>query len=98
MQDFPKPATLKRYGLSKTAWLKLYRAQKGLCGVCGQKKPLVIDHEHVTGWAKMKPRIRRLYVRGLCCNPCNHWVLGYRVSAERHRQAADYLERYERSK
>ena len=95
-QSPPSQATLKRYGLSKAEWKQMYKAQKGLCGVCQQEKRLVIDHEHAPGWKGMPPEKRKLYVRALCCSSCNHWVLGYRVTARLHRLAAEYLEAYEK--
>lgn len=94
----PAPNTLARYGLSLAEWRDMYEAQGGKCGVCRKKKKLVIDHEHVANWKKMEPKVRKLFVRGLACNFCNHWVIGYRVTAKLHRQAARYLDAYEKRK
>lgn len=88
-------------------WKRLLVNQEGRCGVCRRGAPelpipkrgdcpyLNIDHEHVRGWAKMiLPAEKRLYVRGLCCTRCNHYVLTRFATATLHRQAADYLDRY----
>ena len=75
------------------------RRARGCCEVCGRppkNKRLNIDHEHVPGWRKMPPAKRKLYVRGLVCTIDNHYVLTKYADALRHRQAANYLARYER--
>jgi hypothetical protein len=91
----PAPTTLARYGLTLAAWKSLRDAQGGLCGVCSKDAPrLVIDHEHVKGWKQMPDDLRVLYVRGLCCPSCNHFVLTRYADAEKHRQAARFLDDY----
>lgn len=64
----PTAATLKKYGLTKFDYLRLLDLQGGVCGLCGRppkKRPLVVDHSHVTN-----------EVRGLLHLPCNV-SLGY---------------------
>ena len=52
----------KRYGLSVEAYATMVAGQKGMCAICSQTsdKPLVVDHDHVTG-----------KIRGLLCGRCN---------------------------
>lgn len=49
-----------KYGLTKQQVAALFAGQSGRCAICGQEKPLCIDHDHVTG-----------KVRGGLCNRCN---------------------------
>jgi hypothetical protein len=93
----PKPATLKKYGLSLGQWQALLDAQGGACFVCRRVPPsgrLCVDHEHVRGWKKMPPERRRAFVRGLLCWTCNHYYLARGISVERARNVVAYLERY----
>lgn len=55
----------KKYGLSEEEALALVENRIGICPICNNLKPLVVDHCHTTG-----------LVRGLICQPCNS-VLGY---------------------
>lgn len=48
------------YGLTKEEYDILLISQSGRCAICGEAKPLVIDHDHETG-----------KVRGLLCRNCN---------------------------
>lgn len=56
-----------RYGISKAKYDALFLEQKGGCALCGmsQKRPLFVDHCHITK-----------AVRGLLCIKCNTTV-GY---------------------
>jgi len=95
----PAPSTLARYGLSLKEWKALYWRFDGNCHCCGAKPSrLVIDHEHASGWNRMEDAERKRYIRGLCCTTCNHYVLTRYADAERHRKAAEYLDRYAASK
>lgn len=59
-----------KYGISRSDYLAMFEAQKGLCAVCSQPetdtdknggvKALAVDHDHVTS-----------KVRGLLCTACN---------------------------
>lgn len=48
------------YGLTFEDREKLIKDQNSKCLICGEKKKLIIDHDHKTG-----------KVRGLLCNDCN---------------------------
>lgn len=57
MAKTPRPATLKKYGLTEVDWLALCAACGHTCVVCGQPfgdRPLVVDHEHVKGFKARK--------------------------------------------
>lgn len=98
MIQTPKPATLKRYGLSEEEWRKMADAQGHACYVCRRVPKtgrLVIDHEHVKLWKKMPPEKRKIYVRGLLCWTCNATFLGRGITIERSRNVTRYLEEYE---
>lgn len=97
---YPSKATLKKYGLSRKEWKALYTNQGGNCA-CG--RPLgdgrtVIDHLHVTGWKKMKPDMRKQFVRGLCHWRCNYHFLGKGMTVDVAWSIATYLENFERRK
>lgn len=75
--------------------------QKGLCPICAEDlsgRPTVIDHEHVRGWKKMRPRYRRQYVRGILHSFCNSHVVGRFVTLAKLIRAVRYLEAFERRK
>lgn len=57
------------------------RAQGGRCLLCGEVKPLAVDHDHVTG-----------AVRGLLCKGCNTGIGLLREDPMLLRAAARYLE------
>jgi hypothetical protein len=52
------------YGLSLEQYKELLQKYNGICPLCGEKRPLCIDHDHKTG-----------KVRGMLCKVCN-MVLG----------------------
>lgn len=93
----PKPATLRRYGLSLEDWLAILAAQGGACAVC-EKVPttgrLCVDHEHVRGWKKMPPEQRKQYVRGLLCFFCNHYYVGRAITVQKAANVLAYLQAY----
>jgi len=91
----PRPATLKKYGLTLEDWLELYRLQGGRCPVCGNelKGRTNIDHFHVRQWNKKSAEERKKYVRGILCFFCNKYYLGRGVTIERLKNAVAYLER-----
>lgn len=86
---------MKRYGLTLDDWQAILRRQGFGCAVCGDRdKPVVTDHEHVRGWAKMPPEERKTFVRGLLCRFCNHRVVGNHKRPEPLEAAAKYLRAY----
>lgn len=97
MIKVPSKTTLDRYGLSETEWQAICDRQEGRCFIC-EKEPttgrLCIDHEHVKGWKKMPPEMRKLFVRGLLCWVCNHYYVGRGISIQKARNVVSYLSRY----
>lgn len=93
----PKPATLRRYGLSLGEWQTLLDEQHGVCFVC-QRLPatgrLCVDHEHVPGWRKMPAERRKLFVRGILCWGCNLRHLAHGITLAKAKNVVKYLERY----
>ena len=93
----PSQKTLLYYGLSYARWRKMLDSCKGLCEICEripQSGRLVIDHEHVPGWKKLNPAKRVLYVRGLLCSTCNHYILSRFATVEKLQSAASFLIKY----
>lgn len=92
-------ATLKKYGLSKEDWIALAEGQGWKCAICGVEPStgrLCVDHQHgIKGWKKMKPEIKKTYVRGLLCWTCNRLIVGRGVTLKRLRSAVTYLENFE---
>ena len=95
----PSQATLRKYGLSEDEWVKMWQDQGEMCPICERSDaPLVIDHEHVRGWNKMKPEQRKLYVRGIPCSWCNRWIIGRGATHKNLRNGYLYLYGYEMRK
>ena len=98
----PSSVTLKKYGLTEQEWIKLYNKFDGCCHVCLQPfldgRRVYTEHEHVKGWKKMPPEKKKLYVRGLAHFICNNRILTRGVTPKMLRNAADYLEMYEKRK
>lgn len=79
-------ALRRKYGISQKQYDDLLAAQGYGCAICkrppdGPKKPLNVDHDHVTG-----------RIRGLLCAPCNTALGFLRDSPMFCRAAAVYLE------
>jgi hypothetical protein len=94
----PAPLTLRKYGLTLEDWRALAEKQGYVCAVCELEPKsgrLVIDHEHVKGWKRLKPEKRRWYVRGLLCWFCNHSYVGRCITINKARNVLAYLERYQ---
>jgi len=92
----PRPATLKRYGLTLEDWQEIFLLQNGLCPICERplEKP-VVDHLHIRNWRKMKPEKRKRYVRGIPCSYCNRRRLARGMSLKIARNIVAYLEKFE---
>ena len=94
----PKPATLKKYGLSAAEWMSMLARQGGVCAICKRHPKsgrLATDHQHVKGWKKMPPERRKIYVRGLTCFLCNGKCVSKWVTRERAEAVVKYLSEYE---
>jgi hypothetical protein len=97
----PKPATLRKYGLTANEWRVILKRQGGGCAVCGlvpKSGRLCTDHEHVKGWKKMKPEQRKQYVRGILCFFCNHYYVSRAITVVKARNVLKYLSDYESRK
>ena len=81
---------LKEYGMTPEDYVRLLKAQKGSCAICGRRnhKPkhrrLDVDHDHATG-----------ETRGLLCLQCNAGLGQFGDSVERLQLAVAYLQRYQ---
>lgn len=94
----PALSTLRRYGITRDAWLALLAGQGWKCAVCLKTGPTVkwnTDHDHVPMWAKRPPEERARYVRGVLCVFCNFRRVNSRMPAAEARRIAEYLEAYE---
>lgn len=90
----PKPATLRRYGLSEAQWLTILKRQGGVCAICcllPKNGRLCTDHDHVKGWKKLPPEERRKHVRGLLCFFCNHYYVGRALTVFKADNVAKYM-------
>lgn len=93
----PAPSTLRRYGLTLVEWLRLLASQGWVCPICerGTGVRWATDHDHVVGWKRMAPEIRKTFVRGVLCIRCNWKRVDSRMSAAEAQRIATYLKRYE---
>ncbi|GGQ07958.1 hypothetical protein GCM10010187_25070 [Actinomadura coerulea] len=71
------------YGLTLEMFHARARAQRWRCAICGERLPLVVDHDHTSG-----------RVRDLLCSGCNSGLGLFGDDPERLRAAADYAERH----
>jgi hypothetical protein len=69
-----------KYGLSTKEFTAMVAAQGGRCAVCGDQRPLVIDHNHDTD-----------EVRALLCSPCNTAIGLFKEDPRRMIAAMAYL-------
>jgi hypothetical protein len=85
---------MAKYGLSLDDWKMLAHRQGYVCAVC-RKLPrsgrLHIDHEHIRGWKKLEPDLRKLFVRGLLCHWCNRSFAARGMTAAKADNLAAYL-------
>lgn len=100
----PSNITLKKYGLSLTQWQTIWANQHEKCPICGKEpktgspREFNIDHEHITGWKKLKPEDRLHYVRGIICHWCNRSYMAKRMTMEKAQCIIAYLHRYNQTK
>lgn len=70
----------KKFGLAPGAYQAMLLSQDGCCAVCGEKRKLVVDHNHKTG-----------AVRALLCSPCNTAIGLLKEDPTRFHSAVQYL-------
>jgi hypothetical protein len=68
------------YGIGQYEKQQISEQQGGCCAICGRVRPLVVDHNHITG-----------QVRGLLCSQCNSAIGLFSECEESIRRAADYV-------
>ena len=96
----PSKATLRKYGLTVGEWMTLYNKHGGRCHICKReqspeaKRAFHTDHEHISGWSKMPPEQRKLFVRGIICYTCNRFRMTRGTTLETARGMVAYLEEY----
>src|ERR1035437_5919459 len=103
MLKIPTKNTLKKYGLSLEEWNEIADRQNRVCAICGGLPKsgsgiLHIDHEHVRMWKKLKPEIRKTFVRGLACYRCNSQYMRRGLNSKLAKTVYDYLLNYESNK
>lgn len=70
----------QKYGLEVGAYEAAVERQGGICPVCMNERPLVVDHDHATS-----------RVRGFICDPCNVGLGRFGDDPDALRRAIDYL-------
>lgn len=82
---------MRRYGITRDEYDRLFALQGGLCAICkmpevqvhkGVVQTLSVDHDHDTGM-----------IRGLLCHLCNHGLGQFRDRIDLLEAAIDYLKR-----
>lgn len=72
------------YGITADEYAALKEHQGGVCAICqradGTTRRLSVDHSHSSLW-----------IRGLCCRPCNDLLGHLRDDPEAFARAIDYL-------
>ncbi len=98
MTYIPKQITLDKYGMTLQDYERRKKKQKKLCPVC-EKIPkderFRIDHDHVSGWAKLPPEERKKHVRGLLCFYCNRYYLAGKMTIRKAENVVKYLRNHE---
>lgn len=96
-KEYPTQQTLDKYGLSRSEFKTIIKAQGGTCPIC-EKIPStgrwVIDHQHVKGWKNLPPDERKKFVRGVTCWFCNRNYLAKAITPRKAENIKRYLETY----
>jgi len=84
------------YGLDWSQYVALFEEQNYRCAICKTgvqpfTKNAHVDHEHVNGYKKLPAEQKRLHVRGILCNRCNHGLGQFRDSQTSLAAAQIYL-------
>lgn len=69
-----------KYGLEAEQYDAMLKSQKHCCAVCGEKRKLVVDHNHQTN-----------AVRELVCSPCNTAIGLLQEDTKRIWRVVEYL-------
>lgn len=86
-------AQARRHGLAPAALARMREQQGGLCAICGVGPAEVVDHDH--GHCPGPVSCGRC-VRGIICDDCNQGLGRFHDDPERMREAAEYIERWQR--
>lgn len=74
---------LRKYGITLRQFQAMWDAQEGKCAICGEVKPLDVDHNHTTK-----------AVRQLLCTPCNTGIGHLGENVANMVAAIEYLQRH----
>lgn len=94
----PTVKTMRNYGLTEYAWLRIMETQGWKCPICLESgnKTWNIDHFHIAGWRKMLPQEKSKYVRGILCAFCNYRHAPSKMNSKSAKNLASYLAKYEK--
>lgn len=88
LKAYNKDRTIKRHGLTQTEYDDMLDKQNGLCAICMEVPPTVIDHDHKccsTTYSCGK------CIRGLLCSNCNTAIGLFKEEPKRILNALTYL-------
>lgn len=96
----PTDKTLQKYGLNREEYLSIAEQQGYKCPICGKdlNKTVNIDHWHVSNFKKYPPELRKMFVRGILDWFCNYYAMYKGVSIDKLKNAAKYLEDFDKRK
>lgn len=77
----------KKYGITLMQFQSMLDTQEGKCAICGEVKPLSVDHDHSSG-----------LVRELLCKDCNTGLGHYADDQNRLTKAIAYLAKHAHKK